>query len=39
MRLGRSEVLAAEAKRFREIEEARRREELRKLSDEVRKEE
>jgi len=39
MRLGRSEVLAAEAKRLREIEEARRREELWKLSDEVRKEE
>jgi hypothetical protein len=39
MRLGRSEVLAAEEKRLREIEEARRREELWKLSDDVRKEE
>ena len=37
--MGRSEVLADEAKRLREIEEARRRDELRKLSNEVRKEE
>jgi hypothetical protein len=39
IRLGRSAVLADEAKRLREIEEARRRDELRTLSDEVRKEE
>jgi hypothetical protein len=39
MRLGRSEVLAAEAKKLREIEEARKREELWKLSGEVRNEE
>lgn len=38
MRLGRREVLAAEEKRLREIQERQRREELWKLSDTVRKE-
>jgi hypothetical protein len=38
MRLGRDQVLAAEAKRIREIEARRRQEELWKLSKEIRKE-
>jgi hypothetical protein len=38
MTLGRDQVLAAEAKRIREIEARRRQEELGKLSEEIRKE-